>query len=118
MATPSKIEASHFYEKFFVDPPQPTKDSHLYCTTDGFLVKWSGTTPLPAVGTEIRILLNHIGPGTVTGYFESCGFIGVMVTPSKPPDWLLQQCREHRSDAPDWLRQGIVCVFGAEMTLL
>lgn len=61
-------------------PPQP-----------GELPIWSATYMPPAVGEVVRITINSIGLGTVTGYRVVDGYLGAMVRPHDPPAWYVQQ---------------------------
>ena len=53
--------------------------------------KWGGKHPPPNVGAVVKIAVNGIGYGTVLGYFEEEGFLGVLVQPDAPPEWYRKQ---------------------------
>jgi len=54
-------------------------------------MKWGGKQPPPAIGADVIVGVNQIGPGKVLAYFEECGFLGVIVQPSNPPEWYRKQ---------------------------
>jgi hypothetical protein len=115
---------SEFYEKFFIVAPVPTgrtgKDGHaVYLNFEGKEVLWSAKFPIPAIGQRVYIAMNSIGWAVVKGYFESCGFVGVMTLPSKPPKYLREQNKRDRKDLskPQWYREGIGCEYGSEILL-
>lgn len=62
-----------------IAPDDPTK------------ARWGGKIPPPPIGAKIKIAVNGIGPGTVLGYFEQEGFLGVHVQPDAAPAWYLKQ---------------------------
>lgn len=114
-------------ERFFILTPTPTdktkKDNNgnefpVYLDASGMPMMWSGDFPIPAIGTRVYIRLNSIGWGVVKGYFESCGYVGVMTLPENPPKWLRdQQRRNNNAGSPQWMREGIGCEFGSELSL-
>lgn len=53
--------------------------------------KWGGKQPPPAIGANVIVGVNSIGPGEVLGYFEEGGFLGVLVRPDHPPEWYVKQ---------------------------
>lgn len=58
-------------------------------------VRWSGgakgfqVPPVP--GDRIKVTMNGIGPAVVLGRFEEQGYLGLMVLPDNPPEWLVKQ---------------------------
>lgn len=58
-------------------------------------VIWSGgakgfqVPPVP--GDRIKVTMNGIGPAVVLGRFEEHGYLGLMVLPDNPPEWLVKQ---------------------------
>jgi hypothetical protein len=58
---------------------------------DGAKPVWSGKTPPPAVGEKIKVPMNGLGMGDVTGYFTESGFLGVLVKFDSPPEWYVKQ---------------------------
>ncbi len=111
-------------ERFFILTPTPTDQQAdgfpVYLDAEGKPMKWSGKFPIPAIGTTVNIRLNGIGLAEVKGYFESCGFVGVMTLPKNPPRWLVKQNREDCKDKrrPQWYREGIGCEFGNEIEVV
>lgn len=103
-------------ERFFILTPTPTNDPHVYRDGSEVPMKWSGKYPIPAVGTEIRVTMNGIGSSVVKGYFESHGWVGLMILPNKPPKYYVEQTKKHQNDPkkPQWVKDGIGCVFGIE----
>lgn len=56
------------------------------------ITKWSGVSlVIPAIGEPIRVTMNGIGDGTVTGYFTEHGWFGLLVKPRNPPAWYVKQ---------------------------
>ena len=113
-----------YEEVFFIAQPIPTDDPTVYLDGESRRpLKWSGTFPIPAVGTKIFVTMNGIGWAYVKGYFYSetqpATYVGVMTLATKPPTWLRRQQRENakRNDMPQWLRAGIGCEFGTEIAL-
>jgi hypothetical protein len=100
-------------ERFFILTPTPTNDPKVFLDAEGNEMKWSGVTPPPAIGAQINVTMNNIGLAIVKGYFESCGWLGVMMLPLNPPDWLVRQ-RKADPGKLKWQQEGIGCVFGAE----
>lgn len=113
-----------FTERFFILTPTPTdrtgKDGHaVYLDAEGKEMLWSAKFPIPAIGQRIYINMNGIGWAVVKGYFESCGYVGVMTLPTRPPKYLRDQNKADRKDLskPQWYRDGIGCEFGSEILL-
>ena len=130
-------------EKFFIATPTPTgrtetvrypdgtgRDFPIYLDRNGTPMKWSGDFPIPAVGSRVFITLNGIGWAFVVGFFESCGYVGLMTKPTNPPKWLRDQQKFEREKDGwpqltgrtlrglfQWQRDGIGCTFGAECEL-
>lgn len=65
------------------------KDGKVVNATDPF--KWSGSGDPPAIGATVKIYMNKLGTGTVTGYFVEYGWFGVLVALDEPPDWWVKQ---------------------------
>lgn len=114
-----------YYEEFFIPLPTPTDkkvlgtinpeaEHQVYLDAKGNPLRWSGDFPIPAIGDQILVKMNSIGPAIVKGYFESCGFVGVMAKPTRPPKWLQDQIKRD-TKALDWQREGIGCFYGAEI---
>jgi hypothetical protein len=53
--------------------------------------KWSGKEAPPAIGAEVKVTMNGLGPGVVKGYFAEESWLGVLVELKSPPDWWLKQ---------------------------
>ena len=53
---------------------------------------WSGTFPIPTVGSHVHVYMNGFGDGMVVGYKEAEGYLGVVVQVTDPPDWYLRNC--------------------------
>lgn len=84
------------YHKFSTLPANVTKaiwsddKSHLVNTADPY--KWSGgDTPVPAIGENVKLYVNSLGTGTVTGYFAEYGWLGFFVKLDNPPEWYVKQ---------------------------
>jgi len=60
--------------------------------------KWSGDADPPAIGTRIKVTMNRLGFGTVTGYFVEYGWLGVRVRFERPPRWWVKQNHPDRPD--------------------
>lgn len=132
-------------ERFFILTPTPTDrlaaDSEgrlfpVYLDASGLEMKWSGKSALPAIGERVYMKINSIGWGVVKGYAESHGYLGLLVNPENPPDWWKKQRRNNAKEhalavklgpekaaiervrvLPQWILDGICCVFGAEIDL-
>jgi hypothetical protein len=52
---------------------------------------WSSKAPPPAIGAEIEVGMNGIGPGRVAGYYVIDGFLGLAVVLLTPPKWFIVQ---------------------------
>jgi hypothetical protein len=115
-------------ERFFIPKPIPTartkKDKNgntfpVYLDARGKPMMWSGDFPIPEIGSRVYIKLNGIGWAIVKGYFESCGYVGLMTLASNPPNWLRNQQEREKLEGriPDWRKAGIGCEFGAELSL-
>lgn len=72
------------------------------------LPKWSGSEPVPAIGDDVVIRFNRIGPGKVVGYGVESGYLGLMVYPLEPPQWWVEQ---NGNPSPD----NASLTFGAEV---
>jgi len=113
-------------ERFFIPSPAATDKTKtiesgskfaVYVDADGTEMLWSADFPIPAIGAKIWIRLNNIGWAVVKGYFESCGYVGVMSLPLDPPAWLKKQLADEKGDLAPWMREGIGCEFGSEISL-
>jgi hypothetical protein len=73
-------------------------------------IQWSGVRPVPAIGTRVRVTMNDLGPGVITGYFVEYGWLGVYVRldPDTRPAWHKKQ-NPTKTDA---------MVFGIEIQLI
>lgn len=71
---------------------------------------WSGSKPIPAVGTAVQVGLNGLGPGTVIGYFSEHGWLGVLVHLLEPPVWWIKQNADLPVNVPRAAH-----LFGAEL---
>lgn len=67
--------------------------------------QWSGRRAIPVKGDRVRIYVNDLGCGTVTGHFTEEGYLGVIVKLDEPPKWWTKQ---NGADAP-------VHAFGIEI---
>jgi len=115
-------------ERFFIPAPSPSSQTKMddanntfpvYLNDRGEPLMWSGDFPLPAVGSRVFITMNNIGWAVVKGYFESYGYLGLMTLPLSPPEWLIKQRGEalKERNSPHWVREGIGCEFGSELSL-
>lgn len=105
-------------ERFFILTPTATDQPDVYLDASGKPMKWSGKFPIPAIGTRVFVVMNRIGWAVVKGYFESDGYVGLMTLPTRPPKWLRdQRKRETSPNQPAWVRDGIGCEFGMELSL-
>jgi hypothetical protein len=114
-------------ERFFIATPIPSleiktdSDNNtfpVYLNEKGKPMMWSGAFPVPAIGSRVFIKMNNIGWAVVKGYFESCGYVGVMTLPVNPPAWLREQLNEPKGpNCPDWVREGVGREFRSELTL-
>lgn len=52
---------------------------------------WSDDHEIPAIGADIVITMNGIGPATVVGYFSEHGWFGVLTKAHNPPEWLAKR---------------------------
>jgi hypothetical protein len=118
-----------FKERFFIPPPVPTSETSndandnllpVYRDEQGEPLLWSGDFPLPIIDSRVFVKLNKIGWALVKGYYASSGYVGVMTLPINPPAWLCEQWLEEQKDpsSPEWLKQGIGCEFGSELSLV
>jgi hypothetical protein len=102
-------------ETFFIKKPERITDETYLDRCEQ--LRWSGNFLLPDAGQQVRVTMNNIGLGIVVGYFSSHGYVGCMVLPVNPPEWLVSQNKADKS-APYWRKANIACIFGAEMVLL
>ena len=70
----------------------PVKIGYLTrdCLPAGLI--WSGAAAVPEIGSSVTIHMNSYGPATVNGYFHLDGYLGVICSPDKLPDWFKKQC--------------------------
>ncbi len=54
-------------------------------------LKWGGKVPPPAIGAEIVVIMNNLGPAVVTGYFTEGGWLGLLCRLKNPPEWHRRQ---------------------------
>lgn len=59
-------------------------------------IKWgglakNGTATPPAIGAEVYVTMNKLGPATVRGYFVVDNWLGVLVEFKDPPQWWIDQ---------------------------
>lgn len=143
VADDDRAQGENKMERFFI--LTPTKTDRLapnsqgdlfpvYLDASGSEMKWSGKGELPAIGERVYMAINSIGYGTVKGYCESHGFLGLLVLPENPPEWYRKQVKQHVDETikarrigpekakierlrewPSWICEGIACVFGAEV---
>ena len=110
-------------------------DNFAIYEAEGFPgLKWSGKMPLPKIGERIYASMNSLGWAKVEGYYESGGFLGLMLRFENPPDWYERQrqgnVREHEQAKklgpekaqtervrlmPQWILDGLGVCFGAEV---
>jgi hypothetical protein len=55
------------------------------------LPRWFNALPPPAIGQTVKVIINSIGEGIVTGYWVEHNFLGVLVKPFNPPAWYVKQ---------------------------
>lgn len=77
---------------------------------DKSVLKWSGTLPIPAIGTQVKVTMNKLGPGVVESYFFEHGYLGVCVKLSDAPEWHKKQ-----SAGTQWPHSALV--FGQEISV-
>ena len=81
-------------------------------TTDrsakGVLI-WSGTEPVPSIGSDVKARMNQLGTVRVVGYASENEFLGIMCYPLNPPDWWIKQNGPATPDKPGLL-------YGAELS--
>lgn len=96
------------------EPPSPVvapiwkededgSNRHVTNAADGVL--WSGPLPVPASGTKVDIKMNHLGTGTIVGYFVEHGWLGVKVKLDTKAEWYPKGAKF----------DGFAFVFGAEI---
>lgn len=122
-------------ERFFILTPIPTdrtkpipdladsKQLMVYLDDEGKEMLWSGSKPIPAIGSKVFVNMNGIGESTVKGYYvshcEKCSFVGVMVKPDNPPEYYLKNIKNAQKDpkALPWRKEGIGCITGNELKM-
>ena len=72
------------------------------------VTKWSGTFPIPQIGTEVTITFNGLGSGRIESYFVEHGYCGVCVRLNNAPAWKIKQSKGTK-------HEGIALVFGREI---
>ena len=76
--------------------------------SDKRLNKWSGGIPLPAIGDRVKVNMNSLGFGIVTGYFVEHSYLGLYVKLENAPEWFTKQNKDReRNDA---------MIFGIDLT--
>ena len=68
-----------------------TKHGDAVLVNDGRGYLWSGAADVPGIGERVRVRMNGLGLGTVTGYLVEHGWLGVRVQLDNPPDWYRKQ---------------------------
>jgi hypothetical protein len=110
--------------KFFIPAPTGTGRTiaagHAeYVTAEGVRLAWSGRgMPLPNIGATVNVTMNNLGLATVMGYFSEGGYLGIMTRLHNPPEWLKKQKQQRlaRKNDPQWVKDGIGCQFGTEIS--
>ncbi len=95
--------------------PNPTDRPDEYLDTEGRVLIWSASFPLPAIGTRVYVTVGKIGWAEVRGYFRSGKWVGVMTKPERVPASL--KLHSLPRDAPGWMKMGVGCQFGDEIEL-
>ena len=85
------------------------KEFPIWQVGDEIKGMWGGSGVPPEVGTEAIVKRNDMGNGTVVGYFEESGLLGVIILPDNPPSWWLEQ-RKKAQDGKKTYR-----LFGGEI---
>lgn len=99
------------------DPAFPKNNHHIFLTTeDNTEILWSGATPLPEVGQAVTVTMNSIGKATVRGYIKADIWLGLIVYPLYPPEYLKKNIADAQKnpEAPPWRKEGCVIVYGTE----
>ena len=63
---------------------------------------WSGKAPPPAIGKQIVVKVNNIGPVIVEGYFIEDKWMGIAVKLLDPPEWQKKTKPQQRSWLHFW----------------
>ncbi len=92
----------------------------IYIDTEGKRLYWSASFPLPKIAERVIVTINRIGASVITGYFAEAGYLGVMALPDSPPEYLRRQrlellAKSPREALPQWILDGVCCLFGAEI---
>ena len=97
------------------DPAFPANHHHIYTTPDGELL-WSGKTPVPEVGQSVTVTMNGIGKATVRGYVKADLWLGLIVYPLYPPEYLKKNIADAQKNpnASTWRKEGCIVVYGTE----
>ena len=66
-------------------------DDQRRIPSDTGLPLWSCVNPPPAIGQCVNVMMNGIGPARVTGYFVEGDWLGLLVLPLDPPEFLIRQ---------------------------
>lgn len=85
----------------------PLESTDLPARWRGRTLTWSGER-IPAVGERVLCVPNGLGYGTVEGYFQSNGWLGVVVKLESPPEWHVKQNKGKPLS-------GLALVYGAEI---
>lgn len=82
-------------------------------TCGGVTGKWSNPR-VPKVGDRVKVTMNGLGTGVITGFFVESGWLGVLVQPDKGqrPQWHIDQFKRNK-----WEFIGYQ-VFGAEIKFM
>jgi len=122
------MESTQTSNRYMIDRPKASgeKVEHcsLYYTHDEEPLKWSASFPLPQLHDIITVTMNGLGKATVVGYFTESGYLGVHVSFHNPPKWWKEQRNREKKNEPErwsrrpqWSKDGIGCVYGAEISL-
>ncbi|WP_298434959.1 hypothetical protein [Ottowia sp.] len=103
----SDIATQHAHRLLITSTLPPWKRRDCRDEAPGPVPVWTGLADPPAIGSQVNVRLNRLGPGTVTAYAVHEGYLGVMVRidDAVRPDW-------HRQQNPD---NAPSLVFGAEI---
>jgi len=76
-----------------------------------------GNKRIPKIGEPVVVTMNALGSGTVVAYFVECGYLGVHVKLSKPPEWWKKQNAQFAKEYPNFPFKGTAGIFGTELEL-
>lgn len=82
-------------------------------TCGGFTGKWSNQQA-PKIGDRVKVTMNGLGVGTITGFFVESGWLGVIVQPDEGqrPKWHVDQFKRNKYEFIGYQ------VFGAEIKFM